>query len=362
MSKSYPNITVYGATGHTGTLVCRELARRGIDFAAAGRNLERLQKLSSELGEQFGVGPTLRQAEVGDWDSLAATLGGTEVLINCAGPFAELGPPVARAAVRTDTHYLDTTGEQEYIRWMEEELDVDATRRRLALLPACAFEYATGSLAAAFAIGAGAREVVVSYGVSNFATSAGTKRSIVRSIAEEGVTYVEGERVRCRAGEKSYEVPLPDGGTHAGAWFPGGEPIFVPALGDVRRAESCLRVGEMVAKFLRAASGSLSGVSRVVKPIADRLIELVHDETGRGTVEAGSSPFEVVAFDPVEEEWYASVSGHDPYPTTARLIVEAASRMREMDRVPGGLKSPPELFDADEFAEAADLEVRVRGD
>jgi short subunit dehydrogenase-like uncharacterized protein len=31
-------LLIYGATGYTGTMICHEAARRGIDFEIAGRN------------------------------------------------------------------------------------------------------------------------------------------------------------------------------------------------------------------------------------------------------------------------------------------------------------------------------------
>ncbi|MFB6350550.1 MAG: saccharopine dehydrogenase NADP-binding domain-containing protein, partial [Bradymonadaceae bacterium] len=122
-------ITVYGATGYTGGLVCEELARRGRDLVAAGRSLERLQKLSARIGDAHSCVPTLRSASVDDAASLDEMLRDTDVLINCAGPFIDLGPPVARAALRNDVHYLDTTGEQDYLRWMHDEIADEAVER-----------------------------------------------------------------------------------------------------------------------------------------------------------------------------------------------------------------------------------------
>jgi len=362
MTDSFPRLTVYGATGHTGRLVCRELARRERDFVASGRNLERLQRLSSDLGETFGVVPTLRQADVDDWSSLEAIFDRTNLLINCAGPFVDLGPPVARAAVRNDVHYLDTTGEQEYIRWLEDELAVEARKKHLVLMPACAYEYATGSLAAALALDQGAQEIVVSYGVSNLRSSAGTKQSIVRSIASDGVGYVDGARVERVSAEEVFEVPTPTGSSHPGLWFAGGEPIFVPKLGEVDRAESCLRVNETVARLLSSTSGMLSEVTSLVQPLADRIIDAVHSEADRGETTGEDSPFDVVAFDPSDRHWYAALSGYDPYATTARIIVEAATRMDERGEMQGGLQSPGAIFDSTEFAEAVDIDVRVRVD
>ncbi|MFN7133014.1 MAG: hypothetical protein ACK4N5_13110, partial [Myxococcales bacterium] len=42
-------VVVYGATGYTGRLVCRELDALGVRFAVAGRDAGRLKALSDEL-------------------------------------------------------------------------------------------------------------------------------------------------------------------------------------------------------------------------------------------------------------------------------------------------------------------------
>lgn len=358
-SQDHPRITVYGATGYTGRRVCRELADRQRDFVAAGRNLEKLQQLSARLGERYGVVPTLRQATVDDAHSLDSMLAQTNVLINCAGPFTELGPPVSQAAVRNDVHYLDTTGEQRYIRWLRDELDAKATRNEVVLMPSCAYEYATGMIVGALALEQSADEIVVCYGVSNFDTTPGTKKSIIRSVAEEGYTYRDGQLAAQKSGATIYEVPCPGGEKRFGAWFPGGEPILLPRLGEVVTAESCLLVGKVWSKLIASASGVLPGLAKVAKPVVDSLVEYL-DRRGDDADDNGErSPFQVVAFHPDGSEWYAALFGYDPYPTTARIIVEAASRLDERHELEYGVQSPPSLFDPREFAESVGLDLQV---
>jgi hypothetical protein len=43
-------VAIYGATGFTGGLIARELKRIGADFLIAGRDPEKLERLSEELG------------------------------------------------------------------------------------------------------------------------------------------------------------------------------------------------------------------------------------------------------------------------------------------------------------------------
>lgn len=354
------HITVYGATGYTGGLICEELARRGRDFVAAGRSFERLQRLSSRLGDAHTCVPTLRAASVDDAESLDAMLRDTEVLINCAGPFIDIGPPVARAALRNDVHYLDTTGEQDYLRWLRDEIADDARRRGLVFMPACAFEYATGMMAADLAVEASARRIAVCYGSAGFSTSAATKKSIVRSIAGDGVTWRDGELVGERLGGRQYEVPFPSGESRPGVWIPGGEPILLPDLADVETAETCVVVGRWFADVLPWISEAMTATARVAQPLADRLVDwLDNRDVGEEGGDEETFPFRVVAFEPSSERWYAMLSGDDPYRATGRLAVEAATRLGDRDYEPSGMVSPPALFDTRDFAEAVDIDVTI---
>ncbi len=355
-----PDITVYGATGYTGGLICRELARRDRPFAAAGRSFESLQRLSSELGGEFGLVPTLRQATVDDPKSLEVMLREADVLINCAGPFMDLGPPVATAAVRTETHYLDTTGEQRYLRWLRDNLVDEAAERGVVLMPACAYEYATGIIASDLAVEQGARDIAVCYGSADFSTSAGTKKSIVRSIAEAGYTYRHGELVEQSTGDRLYDIPYPDGGRRTGVWIPGGEPVLLPQFYDVETAESCVLLDKRLGEWISRLSGLMRGVARFGQPLADRLVEWLENRGDEGRQEE-LSPFQVLAFDTETERWHTSIRGDDPYRVTARIAAEAAERLAGLDAPEAGLQAPPTLFDSADFAESVGLETEVAG-
>ena len=86
----------------------------------------------------------MRVASVDDGPSLRALVDGADVLINCAGPFTYAGEPVVRAAIDAGVHYVDSTGEQSFMRMVFDRYGPDAERRGLALVPACGFDYVPG--------------------------------------------------------------------------------------------------------------------------------------------------------------------------------------------------------------------------
>ncbi|MBA2661380.1 MAG: saccharopine dehydrogenase NADP-binding domain-containing protein [Bradymonadaceae bacterium] len=348
-------IAVYGATGFTGRLVCAELARRGLEFVMAGRNRAALGDQAELLKEQFGLEPQVRVAEHDDVTALDAMLFGVHVLINCAGPFSELGAPVAEAAIRNRVHYLDTTGEQGYMRWLLAHCDGPAAEQKIALLSACAFEYATGDFAAELALRQGAVHIVVCYAVRNMGMTHGTKKSVVRSLADKGVTFVDGHLVERSPAYRIFDVPFPNGSTKKAPWFPGGEPLQVPRRGGVTWVESCIVTGEATAHLLATFSGLIPAVMKLVKPVADRVVEMSNADPHKGV--EGVPDFLVIAFDPKTGRAFATLAGVDAYRTTARIAVEAATRLTQREPKKVGFTSAAALFDAESFLEAVGLQI-----
>jgi short subunit dehydrogenase-like uncharacterized protein len=84
-------IVLYGATGYTGRLVARELARRELDHVLSGRSAEKLAAL----------GGNTRAVPLDDDAALRELLEPARVVINCAGPFTlAIRPPPSAPASR----------------------------------------------------------------------------------------------------------------------------------------------------------------------------------------------------------------------------------------------------------------------
>ena len=118
-------IAVYGAMGYTGRLVAAELRRREIDFVLCGRDRARLGDAAALIG---APGTELRIASIDDPAALHSAFSDCNVAINCAGPFSLYGEPVVEAAIAARCHYLDTTGEQLFIKRIFDRHDTVAER------------------------------------------------------------------------------------------------------------------------------------------------------------------------------------------------------------------------------------------
>ncbi|KAK5133470.1 hypothetical protein LTR08_007712 [Meristemomyces frigidus] len=122
------SLLIYGATGYTGRLVAENAVARGLNVILGGRNKQRLESLSSELG------PSYRVFDLDNPLAIDAALVDVAVLLNCAGPFKHTSTPLMKATVGTHTHYLDVAAELDsYL--LAEELDKAAIAAGVMLLP-----------------------------------------------------------------------------------------------------------------------------------------------------------------------------------------------------------------------------------
>jgi NAD(P)H-binding len=130
---SKPAVAVFGAAGHTGRFVVAELLRRGITPIAIARDPSALAKISS------GQEVELRQASIGDPQSLDHALEGAQAVINCAGPFLDTADAVVSAALRSGIHYLDVSAEQANVAATLDTHDAAARKTGVVILPAMGF-------------------------------------------------------------------------------------------------------------------------------------------------------------------------------------------------------------------------------
>lgn len=361
ITSASPSLVVYGATGVTGSLVCHELCRRQQPFIAAARNHQKLRELVAQLKRAYGVNVPWRVASPNMPSTLDAMLEGARVLISCAGPFSDVGAPIARAAIRKHVHYLDTTGEQGYIQWLSQELHELAAARSLILAPASAYEYALGDLGCAIAASLGHRHLLVCYASRGGQTSQGTKKSIWRAASAPGLTFARGQLQSQPTGYRAYSLEFPDGVTRRAFWIPGGEPLMVPRHHpQVLTVETCAPISAKLADLMPTLSPFLPRLASALGDIADKVIDQATEATLQQ--EQGQVPFDVLICDPDSGKLLLSIAGQDPYLVTARIVVEAAQRLGAPSYEPAntGFTSLAALFEPRAFLSAIDLKLSAR--
>jgi short subunit dehydrogenase-like uncharacterized protein len=120
---------IYG-TGYTGRLACEYASSIGLEFICAGRDERVVGNLASTLKVQHRI------FRVDDGSEIDCALENTDVLLNCAGPFARTARPFIDACIRNKVHYLDISAELDSYHYAEERGD-DAIRADIMLLPGC---------------------------------------------------------------------------------------------------------------------------------------------------------------------------------------------------------------------------------
>ncbi|KAL0832385.1 hypothetical protein ABMA28_001810 [Loxostege sticticalis] len=142
------DLVVFGATGFTGRKVVEELARgskkyAGITWAVAGRTEKKLETVLQEVSKKTGAdlsGVKTIIADVGDNDSLKGMCAQAKVLVNACGPYRMYGEPVVRAAIASKAHYVDVSGEPQFIETMQLEYAAQAREAGVFVVSACGFD------------------------------------------------------------------------------------------------------------------------------------------------------------------------------------------------------------------------------
>jgi short subunit dehydrogenase-like uncharacterized protein len=242
-------IAVYGATGYTGRLVVDELLEADADFVISGRSEDRLEALRAELDLEAPA----KAARVDDPASLRGLLADCAVVIDCAGPFVRFGEPVLAAAVETATHYLDTTGEQPYMKMAYERYGPAAAEAGVAVVPAMGFDYVPGDMIASLtADGMGELDALqMHYCWLDFTPSQGTARTTLEIIGEGDLEWRNKEWVRTSGSVRRGTHDFPDPvGSQRMFRYPSGEQVTVPRHVPTRNVRADMNAAAFSSELL----------------------------------------------------------------------------------------------------------------
>ena len=197
-------VLLFGATGYTGRKTAAALARRGVATVLAGRNAAKLEALATEVGAA-----DVAVVSVGDTQGLARAAAGTRVLITCVGPFVELGQTAIDAALSAGVHYVDSTGEGEFVARLIAR-DAEARAAGVAVLPAFGFDEVPADVVATLACeGLERPDLTLTYAVPRTG-SRGTVRSALGLVSQPAPFIDDGTERPVAMAERSRFSPLPE--------------------------------------------------------------------------------------------------------------------------------------------------------
>ena len=143
------DLVLFGASGFVGRLTAAYLAEHapvGTRLALAGRSLDRLAAVRSELGQR-AAGWELHEADAADAGRLTALAEQTRAVVTTVGPYAKYGHALVAACAAAGTHYADLAGEVLFVRDCIDQQHDTARASGARLVNACGFDSVPSDLA-----------------------------------------------------------------------------------------------------------------------------------------------------------------------------------------------------------------------
>jgi short subunit dehydrogenase-like uncharacterized protein len=335
-------IVLYGATGYTGRLVAQELARRGLDHVLSGRDAQKLARLGGQT----------KAAALDDDAALRELLEPARVVVNCAGPFTLAGDALVRAAIATRTHYVDSTGEQPFIKMVFDRHSAAAARAGVALIPALGFDYTPGDCIARLAARGHEplEEIVIAYAVEGFGMTRGTLKSALEMMKGGDLVYADGRWQPAPGGvfRASFDFPEPVG-RKAVSRLPAGEVVTVPHHTRTSKVTTLITADTVapppLAQLLPYAMPGVSLSLRTpLRGLLARAISLLPE--GPSEDDRREARFTIVAEARGREgSRRGVVRGKDVYGLTAVTLVHGAELMSSPGFDGSGALGPAAAFD-----------------
>nr|WP_225960751.1 saccharopine dehydrogenase NADP-binding domain-containing protein [Nonomuraea africana] len=330
------DIVLFGASGFTGALTAEYLAEAvppGCRWALAGRNRAKLEALGHDV--------PLLHADVTDPASLAAVAEQARVVATTVGPYIRYGEPLVKACARAGTHYVDLTGEPEFVDRMFVRYDGMARSTGAKIVHACGFDSIPYDLGVLYTVNQLPRGVplrISGFVRSNGRASGGTVHSAVtalsrvRQMAEAGT-----QRRSAEIRPKDRRISSRPGGLR----YVGGWALPMPTIDHqivARSARALDRYGPdfayrqhfavrrlPTALGLAAGAGALAVLAQV-PPARGWLIGRIGAGEGPTPEQREKSWFTVTFLgEGGGERVVTEVSGGDPgYGETAKMLAESA--------------------------------------
>jgi Family of unknown function (DUF5938)/Saccharopine dehydrogenase NADP binding domain len=343
-------VIVYGASGYTGRLVCEYLREYNLPFLAAGRSKDRIHEVLAKVPgiETVQYDVVEVEHEVG---ALTELFRGARVVSNTVGPFIRYGDAVVEAALAAGCHYLDTTGEQDWVMNAKQRWGQAYADRGLLLSPGTAQMYTTGEIAANICLenpGLDTLDILVLW--KGFPTYASTQ-TIFTILTADWFRLEENQYVKWPTdatfevvvpGQHETAIALPWGGTSHPVWFK-----------DDPRVANCRAVGGV---FDRAV---MEGVVATTKLVEQQIKTLPAEQQGpalaeiAATVQAGMPPRENPRLNTSLDSVHASgplgrahcvIHGNSNYKQTGLLQAYAAYSLLQRPPQRTGLASGCQAF------------------
>jgi short subunit dehydrogenase-like uncharacterized protein len=212
---------LYGANGYTGKLIANLANEYGLKPILAGRRAEVLEPMAKELNTTYYV------VDLADSEKLEAVLKEVPLVLHAAGPFKHTAKQMIEVCLKTNTHYIDITGEI-IVYEMAKKYHDAALKAGIMLMPGAGFDVVPTDCIALYLKNKlpDATELKLAFASVGGGISHGTALTMADGMGEKSAVRKDGKIVR---------VPL----GHKGMWVDFGiKKLFVMTIpwGDISTA------------------------------------------------------------------------------------------------------------------------------
>jgi short subunit dehydrogenase-like uncharacterized protein len=300
--------------------------------------------------------PLLR-ADVTDAASLATIAQSTRAIVTTVGPYVLYGEPVVAACAAAGTHYLDISGEPEFVDRMFVAHHAQAVATGARLIHACGFDSIPHDLGALYTVEQLPEELpltVEGFVRAGAGASGGTYQSALYAFSHLGDSRRAAAQRRSREPRPQGRLVRGIGGTPHRDAVAGGWVLPLPTIDPqivLRSARALPRYGPsfqyghyLAARRVTTAAGIVAGVGAVavlaqIGPVRSRLEGLRSAGDGPSAEQRARSWFKVRFHGRPTEgagggglSVICEVAGGDPgYTETAKMLSEAALCLLEDD-------------------------------
>jgi short subunit dehydrogenase-like uncharacterized protein len=351
MSTDKP-VVVYGASGYTGRLICEYLREFNVPFIAAGRDKARIAEALDKIPGIDTVAHEIVEVEH-QVAPLTELLGSARVVCNTVGPFAQHGNEVVEACIATGCHYLDSTGEQDWLIHCEEAYGQRMAGQGLLLSPGVAQMYTTGEIAASLCLetpGLDTLDILVFW--KGMPTVASTRTILVNAALAKAHYLEQNEYVEWPADAGLYDVTVPGqhetglalpwGGTSHPVWFKRDPRVAnVKVLGGVFNRALMQGVPQIVAAALAQIQG-LSDEDRY-QALSEQAAAVMSQMPPRESTRVNTSLDSVHASGPIARA-HCVIHGNSNYKQTGLLQAYGAYSLLQQRPLRTGFASGCQAF------------------
>ncbi|QLK24417.1 saccharopine dehydrogenase NADP-binding domain-containing protein [Natrinema zhouii] len=339
------SLLIYGSYGYVGNLIAREAIDRGLDPMLAGRDHDQLREQVDDLGQSG------RRFDLEDPEIVADALEDVDCVLNCAGPFSNTADALVEGCLRSETDYVDITGEIPVIESIEDR-DEAAIDAGVTLLPAAALSTVPMDCLAAHLVERLPEATDLALGVDSFRVpSIGTVRTVLEGADTGGAVRRDGHVESVPTAWRTREIDFGRG----------TRPAVTMPMGDISTAHYTTGVPnvEMYAVMPQPARLALEShryleplfesklVRRTLKGVAG-----IRDGPSERARERGSAYIWGEASTDDGERVVSRLRTPDPYVVTTDGAVTVAERVLAGDaedgfQTPAGAFGPEFVFELD---------------